>query len=68
MSKASLLREMSPEQIGAELADTVKELFKLRFQAATEKLDSPSNIQRLRRTIARIKTIQAERQSQSSGV
>ena len=36
-------------------------MFRLRFQAATEKLDTPSQMKRTRRLIARIKTIQSER-------
>ncbi len=62
MTTAAEYREMSDEQLAAELAQTQQELFKLRFQAATEKLDAPSNLKRLRRSIARIKTIQRERQ------
>jgi len=61
-SSAQEFREMSDEQLQAELAQTQQDLFKLRFQAATEKLDAPSNLRRLRRSIARIKTIQRERQ------
>lgn len=57
MSKASELREMSTEQLGAEMAASQKELFELRVKASTEKLDAPSSIQKLRRQIARIKTI-----------
>ncbi|MEZ6066199.1 MAG: 50S ribosomal protein L29 [Planctomycetaceae bacterium] len=62
MSKASEIREMSDEQLAAELKQTQQDLFHLRFQAATEKLDAPSNMRRLRRAIARIKTIQRERE------
>lgn len=62
MAKASEFREMSDEQLGAELKQTQQDLFKLRFQAATEKLDAPSNLQKLRRSIARIKTIQRQRE------
>jgi large subunit ribosomal protein L29 len=54
---------MNDEQLAAELAQTRQELFRLRFQAATEKLDAPSNLMKLRREIARIKTIQNERKS-----
>jgi len=61
MSKASELREMNEEQLELELRETRQELFRLRFQAATERLDAPSNLTRLRRKIARIKTIQRER-------
>ena len=62
MSKASELREMNEEQLDFALQETRQELFRLRFQAATEKLDAPSNLMRLRREIARIKTIQHERE------
>lgn len=61
MSKASEFREMSDDQLQAELTSSQKELFRLRFQAATEKLDAPSNLKKLRRSMARIKTIQHER-------
>jgi large subunit ribosomal protein L29 len=55
-------REMSDEQLGTELKQTQKELFRLRFQASTEKLDAPSNLRKLRRLIARIQTVQRERE------
>lgn len=61
MTKATELREMSDEQLTHELRETQTELFRLRFQAATEKLDAPGNLTKLRRKIARIKTIQTER-------
>jgi large subunit ribosomal protein L29 len=61
MSKATELREMSDEQLEFSLKETQEQLFHLRFQAATERLDAPSNLRRLRRSIARIKTIQSER-------
>ncbi len=61
MSKASELREMNEEQLDFALQETRQGLFRLRFQAATEKLDAPSNLTKMRREIARIKTIQHER-------
>jgi large subunit ribosomal protein L29 len=61
MSKAAHLREMSSEQLEFSLGEAKKDLFRLRFQAATEKLDAPSNLTKLRREIARIYTIQQER-------
>ena len=39
MTKATHLREMSPDQLEFSLTEAKKELFRLRFQAATEKLD-----------------------------
>jgi large subunit ribosomal protein L29 len=62
MSKASELREMNDEQLAFSLKEARQELFRLRFQAATEKLDAPSNLRKLRREIARILTIQTQRE------
>jgi|SRR5580704_1380845 large subunit ribosomal protein L29 len=62
MTKATHLREMSSDQLHFTLTESQKELFRLRFQAATEKLDAPSNLRKLRREIARIYTVQSERE------
>jgi len=62
MSKASAVREMSEEQLQHELRETQQSLFRLRLQAATERNDVPSNVKKMRRTIARIRTIQRERE------
>ena len=62
MAKAKELREMSTDQLGFSLQETEQQLFKLRFQATTEKLDQPSQLRKLRREVARIKTIQRERE------
>jgi large subunit ribosomal protein L29 len=62
MSKASVIREMSDEQLRHELREAQQSLFRLRVQAATERNDVPSNVKKLRRNIARICTIQRERE------
>ena len=62
MSRPGELREMSDEQLSAEMRQTQQELFQLRFQAASERLDAHSSLQKLRREIARIKTILRERE------
>ena len=62
MNKPSDLREMSDEQLELNLKDTAKHLFRLRLQSETERLDAPSEIRKQRRLIARIKTIQRERE------
>ncbi len=62
MSKPSAIREMSDEQLQHELRETQQSLFRLRVQAATERNDVPSNVKKLRRNIARIITIQRERE------
>jgi large subunit ribosomal protein L29 len=53
---------MSDEQLVFAIKETKEELFRLRFQASTEKLDAPSNLKKLRREVARIRTIQRERE------
>ncbi len=59
--KASELREMSDEQLQLTLQETARQLFRLRMQAQTERLDAPSELRHHRRLIARIQTIQRER-------
>ena len=61
MTKASELREMSDEHLALTLNETTGNLFHLRLQAQTERLDAPSELRKQRRTIARIKTIQNQR-------
>ena len=60
--KPAEFRAMSDEQLELTLKDTVKNLFHLRFQSATERLETPSEIRKAKKDIARIKTIQRERQ------
>ena len=67
MATANVLREMADEQLGHELREAQRSLFRIRFQSATERNDTPSNVRKLRQTVARIKTIQREREL-SSGV
>lgn len=58
--KVKELREMSGDQRRTTLAETQKKLFDLRVQARMEKLDSPSEVVKARKMIARIKTIENE--------
>jgi large subunit ribosomal protein L29 len=60
--KPAEIREMSDEQIDLTIKDTVKHLFQLRFQSATERLETPSEIKKARRDLARLHTIQREKQ------
>ncbi|MEQ8211748.1 MAG: 50S ribosomal protein L29 [Lacipirellulaceae bacterium] len=62
MANNSELRDMSDEQLELTLKDAAENLFRLRVQSQTEKLDAPSELRRQRRLIARVKTIQTERQ------
>jgi large subunit ribosomal protein L29 len=59
---ATELREMSDEQLQLTMNETAESLFRLRLQAQTERLDAPSELLRHRRLIARIKTLQRERE------
>jgi large subunit ribosomal protein L29 len=51
---------MSADQLKFALKETQDELFRLRFQSSTERLDAPSTLRKLRQDIARIKTVQTE--------
>ena len=61
MSNIVDLRAKTDDQLVADLADLKREAFNLRFQAATNQLEAPSRVKAVRRDIARIKTLQAER-------
>ncbi|MDA0835196.1 MAG: 50S ribosomal protein L29 [Planctomycetota bacterium] len=65
MTIAKELREQSSDQLEFNLKEQQQQLFKLRLQAATEKLDAPSNLRNFRREIARIKTILHQRSTES---
>ncbi|MFR5487789.1 MAG: 50S ribosomal protein L29 [Lachnospiraceae bacterium] len=55
------LRGKSVEELNEELVAAKKELFNLRFQNATNQLDNTSRIKEVRRNIARIQTVIAEK-------
>jgi len=55
--KASEYREMNPEELIDEMDVLRRRLFEIRTQAVTEKLEDPSLLTKIRRDIARIKTI-----------
>ena len=61
-SKMKDFRGMSDEQLGLTLKDTEKHLFQLRFQSATDRLETPSEIRKARREVARIRTVQRQRE------
>jgi large subunit ribosomal protein L29 len=61
MSKVEDLRTKTDDQLSAELTELKREQFNLRFQAATNQLEAPARVKEVRRTIAKIKTLQNER-------
>jgi large subunit ribosomal protein L29 len=60
--KASDYRQMTDEQLQLALNDIVKNLFHLRFQSATDRLETPSEVLKAKRELARVKTVQRQRQ------
>ena len=64
--KARELRELSTEELQQKDRELVEELFNLRFQLATGQIEKVGRISTVRRDIARVKTIQRERQLQAA--
>ncbi|GIP36266.1 50S ribosomal protein L29 [Paenibacillus sp. J2TS4] len=60
--KASEFRNLTTAEIEQKIAGFKEELFNLRFQLATGQLDNPTQIRKVRREIARAKTILRERE------
>ena len=60
--KPAEYRAMSNEQLELTLKDTVKNLFHMRVQSATDRLETPSEIRKAKREVARIKTILRQRE------
>jgi large subunit ribosomal protein L29 len=66
MTKIVDIRSKSADELQTMLLDLRKEQFNLRFQRATGQLEATGRIRVVRRDIARIKTIQAERKRTAS--
>jgi len=64
--KASDLRTKSDDELKQQLVDLKKEAFNLRFRRATGELENTAEVRRVRRDVARIKTIMTQRQSQAA--
>jgi len=60
--KANEIRSKSSEELQKELVALKEELFKLRFQHATNQLENPQQIASVKRDIARVKTIMREQE------
>ncbi len=59
--RADELRLMSDEVLAKTLEETYRQLFTLRLQLSTRQLSNVSEVRKVRRKIARIKTIEQER-------
>ena len=63
---AEAIRELTDEEIVEEIRNAEEELFRLRFRKAYQELESSVLLRVRRRELARLKTIQRERQLQSA--
>jgi large subunit ribosomal protein L29 len=64
--KAKEIRELTAEELNLRIEQARKELFNLRMQQASAQLEKPSRIRELRRDVARLQTIQTERENKAS--
>ena len=58
---ATELRDKSVDELNARERDLNEQLFKLRFQRATGRIENPNKVREVKREIARIKTLLNER-------
>ncbi len=60
------MREMTDVELRAKIAEFERERFTLRFKAASEVLRNPMDLKTARRTVARLKTVLAERAAKAT--
>ncbi|SEJ37004.1 large subunit ribosomal protein L29 [Propionispira arboris] len=60
--KVKDIRDMSAGELNQKIASLKEELFNLRFQLATGQLENPMRIKEVKKTIARLKTVQREQE------
>ena len=66
MMKINKIREMSSPELEKELVELKSELFKLRFNLATNGLDNPMKIKETKKDIARVNTILKQREMEEA--
>jgi len=66
MAKKEDISVKTDDQLATQLGELKREQFNLRFQSATNQLEKPSRVREVRRTIARIKTLQTARATASA--
>jgi large subunit ribosomal protein L29 len=64
--KAEEFRHMTVDQLDDQLGKLKKEQFNLRFQRASGQLENTSRVREVRRDIARIKTVQAQKRGSTA--
>ena len=55
------IRALTNEQLLSELNSTFRELMNVRFRLSTRQLDNPHELRKVRKTIARVKTVMRQR-------
>lgn len=60
--KLKEMRELSDEDVNTEISKARREIVDLRFQLAARKLESPANLAKARKRLARLLTVQTEKQ------
>lgn len=63
--KITEIKDLTPDQLRDELIKLKREQFNLRFQKATGQLANTTRVRQVRRTIARLKTIERQKQGVS---
>ena len=66
MAKKTEIVSQTDDQLSDQLMELKREQFNLRFQAATNQIEKPSRVREVRRTIARIKTVQNQRAAEAA--
>ena len=61
MAQIDDFKTKTDDQLVEQLAELKREQFNLRFQVATNQMEKPARVREVRRSIARIKTLQGER-------
>ena len=64
--KATELREMTDVELNKQLKDLKAELFNLRFQHAINQLENPLRIDTVKKDIARVMTVLAEKNAKNA--
>ena len=64
--KATELREMTDVELNKQLKDLKAELFNLRFQHAINQLDNPIRIEAVKKDLARVMTVLAEKNAKNA--
>jgi large subunit ribosomal protein L29 len=60
--KSEEIRALAENELVARIAELEEERFRLKFRSGTEALEEPLRLRSIRRAIARLKTVQRERQ------